>query len=263
MKLCMMTYTMARQGFGVEDFIKTAADCKMEGIDWVTTYGRDPKELKNMSHDAGLEIACHTFFAGKFEAGENNWLDDIKKSIENAIVLGAPVVMIPTGSNPDMDRETFRDFWIAGLKQIAPLADDAGLILTVENFPGKLSAFITADDYFKAKTEIPSLKLTYDDGNAASGEDPIESFKRCADDVVHAHFKDWDISDTPKEGYNEFLDGKYYKPALISQGDVDTAGVWKAMKEYGYKDFINIEYEGDAVKADKATQIAVDYLRSL
>ena len=35
------------------------------------------------------------------------------------------------------------------------------------------------------------------------------------------------------------------------------------MKEYGYKGFINIEYEGDDIKADKATQMAVDYLRAL
>ena len=264
MKLCMMTYTMARQGcFDVEDFIKTAVDCKMEGIDWITTYGRDPKELKNMSHDAGLEIACHTFFAPKFQAGEGNWLDEIKQSIENAVIMGAPVIMIPTGMNPDMDRDTFRDFWIAGLKQIEPLTADAGLVLTIENFPGKSSAFVTSDDYFKAKAQVPSLKLTYDDGNASSGEDPVESFKRCADDVVHAHFKDWDISDTPKEGYREFLDGRYYCAALIGQGMVNTAGVWKAMKEYGYKGFINIEYENSAIKADKATRMAVEYLRGL
>lgn len=74
MKLCMMTYTMARQGFGVKDFIKTAVDNQLEGIDWITTYGKNPKDLKKMSHDAGLEIACHTFFAGKFVAGESDWL---------------------------------------------------------------------------------------------------------------------------------------------------------------------------------------------
>jgi len=50
-----------------------------------------------------------------------------------------------------MTRDAFRDLWIEVLKQIAPLANNAGLILTVENFPGQLSAFVTADDYFKAK----------------------------------------------------------------------------------------------------------------
>jgi sugar phosphate isomerase/epimerase len=264
MKLSMMTYTMARQKFEVEDFVRTAATCKMEGIDWITTYGRDPKDLKNMSHDSGLEIACHTFFARKLLTGENNWLDEVKQSIEDAVIMEAPIVMIPTCSNkPDTTREAFQDLWISGLKQIAPLADDAGLILTIENFPGKLSAFVTADDYFRAKTEIPSLKLTYDDGNAFGGEDPVESFKRCADDVVHVHFKDWNVSDTPEEGYYEMLNGKYFKPALIGQGDVDTAGVWRALKEYGYKGFINIEYESSDIKADKAVRTAVEYLRSL
>ena len=263
MKLCMMTYTMARQGFGVEDFIKTAIDCKMDGIDWITTYGRDPKDLKNMSHDAGLEIACHTFFAQKFLAGEENWLDDVKQSIENAVIMGAPVVMIPTGSNANMERDAFRNMWIDGLKQIAPLTDNAGLILTIENFPGCQSAFITADDYYKAKAQVPQLKLTFDDGNAAFGEDPVESFIKCADDVVHAHFKDWYIIDQPQEGYRDSLIGKYFKPALISQGDINTAGVWKTMKEYGYKGFINIEYEGNDIKADRATMMAVEYLRGL
>jgi sugar phosphate isomerase/epimerase len=259
----MMTYTMARQGFGVKDFIKTAVDCKLEGIDWITTYGENPEDLKKMSHDAGLEIACHTFFSGKFLKGEKDWLDEIKQSIEDAVVLGAPVVMIPTCSRPDMDRDAFRDMWIDGFKQIAPLTDDAGLILTIENFPGKLSAFVTAEDYYKAKAEIPQLKLTFDDGNAAFGEDPVESFKQCVDDVVHVHFKDWYIVDQPRQGYRDSLIGKYFKPALISQGNIDTATVWKTMKSCGYKGFINIEYEDNTVKADKAIQIAADYLRSI
>lgn len=263
MKLCMMTYTMARQGFGVKDFIKTAVDNKLEGIDWITTYGENPDDLKKMSHDAGLEIACHTFFARKFLAGEKDWLDEVKQSIENAVALDAPVVMIPTCSREDMDRDMFRDMWIDGLKQIAPLTDDAGLILTVENFPGTLSAFVTAEDYYKAKAEVPQLKLTFDDGNAAFGEDPSESFKQCADDVVHAHFKDWYIVDQPQEGYRDSLIGKYFKPALISQGDIDTESVWKTMKACGYKGFINIEYESNDIKADKAIQIAADYLRGI
>jgi sugar phosphate isomerase/epimerase len=263
MKLSLMTYTMARQGFGVKDFIKTARACKVDGIDWVTTYGYKPEDLKMMSHDAGLEIACHTFLANKFLAGEENWLDEIKQSLEDAVLIGSKIVMIPTYSNPAMGRDMFRKSWIAALKQISLLADDAGVILTVENFPGKHSAFITAADYYEAKAEVPSLKLTYDNGNAAGGEDPIESFKRSAPDVVHAHFKDWYISEKHQDDAWELLDGKYYTPALISQGDIDTPSVWNTMREYGYDGFINIEYEGNAIKADEATRIAVEYLRSL
>lgn len=264
MKLCMMTYTMARQGYKVEDFIRTAVDCGLKGIDWVTTYGRGPEELRKMSEDAGLEIACHTFFLGKFVAGEANWLDEAKRSVHDAVVLGAPVVMIPTPPRREtVDRNAYRREWIDALKQIAPLTDDAGIVLTVENFPGKYSPFVTADDFFEAQKEIPQLRLTYDNGNSASGEDPAVSFGACADYVAHAHFKDWDIIDSPAEGFREMLDGRYYRSALIGEGNVDTAACWKAMTEYGYRGYINIEYENNKYPADKAVRKAIEYLNSL
>lgn len=267
MKLCMMTYTMARQGnFGPEDFVKTAVDCKLDGIDWITTYGRDPKDLKKMSNDVGLKIACHTFFLRKFTDGADNWLDDAKKSVEDAVTLGTSVVMIPT---PPLKNETDRDLgrqkWIEALKQVAPLTDDAGLVLTVENFPGKNSPFVTAGDFFEAKKEIPQLKLTYDNGNSSTGEDAVKGFELCKDHVVHVHFKDWYISNIPPEdeGWREMLDGKFYKSALIGEGDVNTKGCWNALRNSGYNGYINIEYESNDIPADKAIKQAADYLRSL
>lgn len=264
MKLCMMTYTMARQGYGVEDFIKTAVDCGLKGIDWITTYGRDPRELKKMSDDAGLEVACHTFMLPGIVKNEETWLDEAKQSVQDAVELGAPVVMIPPCPRQDTaDRIAYRKEWIQVLKQIVPLTDDAGLVLTVENFPGKFSPFITADDFSEAQKEIPQLHLTYDNGNAATGENPVESFKKCADYVVHAHFKDWDIIDGPQEGFREMSDGRYYKAALIGEGNVDTEGCWKAMKEYGYKGYINIEYENNKYPAPEAIKKVAEYLTSL
>ncbi|MCD4825219.1 MAG: sugar phosphate isomerase/epimerase, partial [Phycisphaerae bacterium] len=240
---------------------KTAVELKMDGIDWVTTYGRDPKELKKMSHDAGLAIACHTFLAGKLMAGDADWLDEIKQSLDDAVELGAPVVMIPTMFNDKISRDDFRQFWIDALKQIAPFADQAGVTLTIENFPRKDSAFVTAADFFEAKAQIPQLKLTYDNGNAASGEDPVESLNLCKDDIVHVHFKDWYVQDQPGEGCLEMLNGKYFKPALIGQGDMPTRQCWNALKLSGYDGYVNIEYEGDDIPADEATKLAMDFLR--
>ena len=133
----------------------------------------------------------------------------------------------------------------------------------MENFPGKHSAFVTAADFFEAQKEIPQLRLTFDNGNAASGEDPVESFNQCRDFVVHAHFKDWDIRSTPAEGCRQMLDGSYYRPALIGKGNVNTIGCWKAMKQSGYNGYINIEYEENDVSADKAIAKVTAFLRSL
>ena len=216
-----------------------------------------------MSEDAGLEVACYTFLMDKFFAGEPDWLDEAKQAMEDAALLGAPVAMVPTMARPEQSRNEFRRFWIEGLRAVLPFAEDAGVVLTVENFPTRHSAFVTADDFLLAKRELPSLRLTYDNGNAAGGEDPVESYNKCADDVVHVHFKDWYIRDEPGEGYREQLSGKYFKPALIGEGDLDTAACWNALGERGYDRFINIEYEGDDHRAHEGIRQAVEYLRGL
>lgn len=263
-KISMMTYTMARQGYQPADFIRTALDCGLDGIDWVSTYGKDPRELRRMSDDAGLPVVCHTFFLSGFINHQPDWLDEARKSLEDAVILGAPLVMIPTPARGDTtDRHAYRREWIGALAEIAPLADDAGLILTVENFPGKFSPFVTAADFLEARRAIPQLRLTFDNGNAASGEDPVESFNQCAEYAVHVHFKDWDIIDRPNEGYREMSDGRYYRATLIGEGDIDTAGCWKALKDYGYSGCVNIEYEGNTYKADEAIRMVTSLLRSL
>ena len=162
-----------------------------------------------------------------------------------------------------MERDDFRRFWISALKQVAPLTDDAKLVLTIENFPGNKSAFIIADDYFEAKAEIPQLKLTYDNGNAAEGEDPVESFKKCAADVVHVHFKDRYIKNELTEGYRRTISGTYIKSALIGEGDVDTPACVNALRDYGYDGYINLEYEGDKYDGPESVRRMVEYLRSL
>lgn len=262
MKLCMMTYTMARQGVEVEDIVRCAEELKLEGIDWVSTYGRDPQELRTMSEDAGLTVAAHTFFVDKIHKAED-WRSQARQGLEDAVTLGAPVVMIPTGQNPNMPRDDFRRLWIDALVEIAPWAREAGVILTIENFPGLHSCFVTAADFAEAKQEIPDLKLTFDNGNAAGGEDPVASFKACAEDVVHIHMKDWYVSDTEEEGYRPMLTGKFFRSALIGEGDIPTAACWQAFRESGYSGYINIEYEGQEIPAAEAVARATNYLRSL
>lgn len=264
MKFSMMTYTMARQGCSVEEIVKCATDLKMDGIDWVTGYGRKASELKKMSADAGLPIVCYTFFAGKLVNNEPGGVDEVKASIDFALELGAPVIMIPTPAVGGCStRIECQNRWIKALASVETLFAEAKLVFTVENFPGDMSPLITAADFFAMKKVIPSLKLTFDNGNAGSGENPVESYLKCKDDVVHAHFKDWDISDTPKEGYRKMLDGRYYCPALIGEGGIDNAGTLKAMRSAGYKGYINIEYENNKYPAAEATKRVLEYLRSI
>lgn len=266
MKLSVMSYTLAR-GKRDEDFdllrmCQFTLELGLEGIDMVTLYGRHPREVSRLLGDFGLKAVCHTFFADLNHAepkAQQPALDTIKRGIANAVAIGADKIMVVTPGKEGVSRDDTRNNFIRGLQQAAPWAKDAGITLTVENFPGAASPFVTASDFHAAQRAIPGLKLTYDNGNAGTGENPAESFRLCAKDVVHAHFKDWELCTDGMLG----LDGRRYRGALIGEGIVDQRSCLAAMKKAGYPGYINIEYEGSKYDPEEATRRAAKYLTGL
>lgn len=259
----MMSYTMSRQGVSPEDIVKCAVSLDLPAIDWVTTCGRSASELRKLSADHGLKICCYTFFLPGMIEGRPDGMDELKKEIETAVALGAPVVMVPTSPPSGVsDRREVQKRWIDVMSVCAGLCKKAGVIPTVENFPGKLSPVITASDFFLFKKAIPGLKLTFDDGNAFLGEDPVESFRRCAADVVHVHFKDWLVRKEPCLGYWEGNEGVWCQPALIGEGEVPGKACLDALEKAGYSGYVNIEYENNKYPAAEGIARALEFLRS-
>lgn len=263
-----MSYTFTRQKdvYDVDKMLAFTAEY-MDGIDLVGLQDITPEEWRKRLDDLGVPVVCHTFFCGELPSADpekrQQAVDEAKRGIDAAVVLGAPVAMIPTMGPAELDRDTARRRWMEGLKAVVGHATQAGITLTVENFPGDKSAFVLASDFLEAQAEIPELRLTYDNGNAGSGEDPAASFRRSAPYVVHAHFKDWTIVAEPREGYRPMLDGRFYKAALIGEGDIPHAACLAAMRNAGYAGYINIEYEGNDYDPQDATRRAVEYLRGL
>ena len=269
MKLSMMSYTLARRpGFTLPGMFAMAKDLQLEGVDMVTLYDHPAREIRTMAADHDLPIVAYTFFAGEMakdsDIERQPGVDKAKTGIDTAVELGAPVVMLPPAPPADCrDAKRCRDNYIKGLQKIADYATQAKVILTVENFPGLYSPFVTADDFLAARAEVPSLMLTFDNGNAASGEDVAASFTKVAPYVAHAHFKDWKIRPDAAEGWRPMRDGRYYQAALIGEGNIDQKATVAAMKKAGYSKYINIEYEGNDYSGDEAMRRAVGYLRQI
>jgi len=271
MKLAIMSYTFSRQGwkkngrFDLEGMCRLANELKITGADIVTTHGLPPSEIKRVLADYGIAPACYTFgvalnFATTAEriAG----VDSVKAGVDIAVEIGAPLIMAITGGEPEIPRDVSRRQYIRGLQESAAFARQAGIVMTIENFPGADSPFVVSSDVLEAIREVPGLKLTYDNGNVLlGGEDPAVSFKRCAAHVVHAHFKDWVLVE-PDKG-REGLDGRRYESALIGEGIVPHRACLAAMKQADYKGYIDIEYENNKYPPDEATRQAAHYLHDL
>jgi sugar phosphate isomerase/epimerase len=270
MKLSVMSYTISRQvkpgdPVDIASMARLAREIGTDGLDLVTLYGHEAADVRAMLDDHGVHCVCYTIAGHALGSPDSRArrrrAEEIKAEIETATVLGAPAVMVVTPPHKGQDPRTCRRLYIEGFNLLVEAAGNAGVYLTLENFPGAGSPFVTADDFFEARRAIPELRLTFDSGNAFTGEDPADSFRRSADYVVFSHFKDWDRV-SPAEG-RLMTDGKYYRPALIGEGILDHRSCLAAMKRAGYGGYINIEYEGDRYDPYEATRRAADFLKAI
>lgn len=272
MKLSVMSYTLARQGwkvngaFDLKGMCELARSLEIDGVDMVTTYEIAPGDVRRALDDHGLKTVCYTFMGTQLNAATAAervaGVDAVKAELDTADALGTDKVMIVTPGKAGVPRDISRRQYIRGLQECTALARQAGLTMTLENFPGAGSPFVISSDMLEAVREVPGLQITFDNGNVLlGGEDPAVSFERCASHVAHAHFKDW-VPAEPGKGM-EGLDGRRYAAALIGEGLVDHKACLQAMKQAGYAGYINIEYEGNDYPPDEATRRAAKYLRNL
>lgn len=272
MKISVMSYTLACQGwkrdgvFDLQRMCELARSLEIDGVDMVTNYGIAAAEIRRTMDDHGLKTVCYTLMGTALNAATTaercKGADEVKTGIEIALVLGTDKVMIVTPGKAGVPRDISRRQYIRGLQECTALARQAGITITLENFPGANSPLVISSDMLEAVREVPGLKITFDNGNVLlGGEDPAASFERCVPHVVHAHFKDW-VRAARGQG-REGLDGRWYKAALIGEGLVDHKACLAAMKQAGYAGYINIEYEGNDYNPEEATRRAAKYLREL
>jgi sugar phosphate isomerase/epimerase len=90
---------------------------------------------------------------------------------------------------------------IAVLKELAPLAENAGVRIGVENHQDATSADLV---YLCQTVNSPNVGVTLDTGNPlAVGEDPVIFARTILPYLVHVHLKDYRMTPTP-EGYRIF-----------------------------------------------------------
>ena len=222
--------------------VRTAKEIGFTAIDWVTLCGKTPEYLRRITLEAGLEIGTYTFVLKDFPNG--NWHDMAKREIDNAAALGASAVMLPTSEIAGItDRTQARRDWIEALSGIVPLADRSNLIFTIENYAGICSPCITFDDFMEFRKAVPSLCLTFDCGNAFTGEDPAVSLQKSIPYLRNVHIKDWTISGSPQSAGNcKMPDGQYYDMALPMSGIVPIREIMAGLARSGYRNNIVLEY---------------------
>ena len=226
----------------VEEIIAVAKACKMEAIDWIGLHGKSAAELKKLCDDAGLYIAAHTMIKWGFVNGDKNYMDEFKSSLDDACTFNAPVLMLPPFARKNQqnmadDRKRYAEYYAQGCE----LAKASGVQLTLESTGFLQSPITTADECLEILRQIPDLRVTFDQGNVATADDPLTAFEKLRDYVVHFHVKDWYVSDTPSAGADLKRCGKYFTDATIGEGDMDIKSFWQLTNARERELFVNPE----------------------
>ena len=264
MKLCMMSCMMYQ--CTPEEIVRTALDCGMEAVDWVcSNTWADPRHLRKISEDAGLVIAAHTILRSAFVSRGENALDDFKRSLEFACILGAPVMMQPPFPRKDqVSREDDFNAWIEFYAQTLPLAQACNITLTTEATGLAASPITTAEELSFLMRSVPGLKCTLDHGNMETAEPAVDAYLKLKEYVVQIHLKDWKIFSSPQPGAALKRSGKYFSDAVIGTGDMDLKAFWNTLDARGRDLYVNLEttdYDGTSSAAEVLKKTA-DALRS-
>jgi len=223
-----------------------AKDLQLDGVELLAPHfpNTEPaylKDLKKYCADLGLTISCASasnHFTGHYhEAMEN--VELVKKWVDIAHVLGAPILRIFAGSGEEMSKTVIYDQTVQCLQKVTMYAEHTGVVLGLENHGGTSAQQVLA---LLKDVQSSWLKLTLDTGNFPSA--PYKSIEQCLPHSVILHAKLYELD---KEGCEVRLN---YNTIM------------KALRKQKFNGFLSIEFEGEAEEL-KFMPKGVAYLRRL
>jgi len=164
---------------------------KALGWDYIEVRNIDGTQFTDISHEKFDEVCRQLAEAdikvSAFASGIANWAtkisDPFEKSVETlqrAIPrmkkLGTKFIRVMSYPNDNLPDDQWRDEAVRRFKELGKIAEEAGIILMVENCDGWASARAENYGQFFQLVNSPAVKAVYDTGNAAS----------------HGHSNTWD-----------------------------------------------------------------------
>ena len=213
--------------------------------------------LRRMASKVGLKIAALNLTA-PYLLGETPFepslvaphpaqrkirIDLLQRGIEFAADLGAPLVVIASGSpSPDITRMTAFCHLLDGLEACAELARRSGVRIALKPLPfsliGNYRDFLEVWNAF----EGPPLGLCFDIAGSRCAFEDIEDVISDAPDIVHVH-----IADTRNRDMQHLIPGN---------GHIDFVPALRALQRRGYEGAIAVNLPAHSLDPARAALIA-------
>jgi sugar phosphate isomerase/epimerase len=216
----------------LEDFIADCAKMGLEGTE-LTSYYFPPqptadylRRLKELAFRLGLDISG-TAVGNDFclPAGEkrDGQIAHVKRWVEHAETLGAPVIRIFSGSPHGTSRDQAHKLAVEGIETCCEFAGQHGVYLALENHGGLTE---TAEGMLELVRDVksPWFGVNLDTGNF-HGQDVYADLARLAPYAVNVQVK---VVVSGRDGKKQ---------------PTDFSRLAKILRDAGYRGYIVLEYE--------------------
>lgn len=250
----------------LEEAVSTIRDAGYAGIEILADvphaypYSFDAAErsrLRALLDSSGLAVSnvnAFTLFA-QGDTYHPSWIEADRakrvaftlEAIQLTKDIGGVCLSTEPGGPYEGDREPLMKLFAAGLKEVLPAAEAAGVQLLVEPEPRLLiersSEMLALFDLVQS----PALGVNFDIGHFhCVGERPAEAFRTLSPWVRHVH-----VEDIADRRHFHLIPGK---------GEIDFGEFFSAADEMGYTGFFTVELYTYEQTPEEACRIAMDFL---
>ncbi len=250
------------------DAIEFTDLCPPEGV----TDEEFALQLKAESERLSLPIASYTVGADLLNNGLEAEVERLKKKVDVAALLGAPVMRHDATGGFKSDEKSFKGFDQAlpklaeGYRTVTEYAASKGIATCIENH-GYFAQESLRVEKLITTVGHPNFGALVDVGNFACADDPSPvAVGRVAPYAKHVHVKDFHIKSgcgvDPGRGFFRSRGGNYLRGAIIGHGDIPVKQCLWALKNAGYDGYVSVEFEG-MEDAETGISIGLENLKNI
>jgi sugar phosphate isomerase/epimerase len=225
-------------------------NCSRNGIPYIGVWrhklGGDAAKASAMIRDEGLRVSslCRGgWFSAPTAEERRRRIADNRLAIEEAALLGAPVLVIVSGPANGQTLNDARATVLDGLLEVLPNAEKAGVVLGVEplhpGYAAERSVVVTLKQAIDIVNQLrsPSAGVVVDAFHLWWDPDVMLQIANARGKIVGFHVSDWPVP----------LPGILMGRAMMGDGVIELRKLRKAVDATGYDGPIEVEIFNDEV----------------